>query len=216
MSEVYFEPWVGDEYSIGIKGKKIMVLGHNHYCDCRPTCQCCPVVDCKLFTLGVIKKYLEKPYYDSSEDKSRWRLTYNNFEKAFFSRDLNDDERRELWNHLLFYNLVQEAMPDPNTIPNREQYANAIEPFRSILREHKPDVILAWGNGAYNHTPNDYGVEIESIEYGRVRCIGWRYLGYEHPIDIFKIRHPSRCFSYRKWNVIINKILNSEYSCPNF
>ena len=215
MSEVYFEPWVGKEYSIGINGKKIMVLGHNHYCSDKPSCQCCTEAACKKFTQRIIRGYLEKPYYDSREDKNRWKLTYNNFERAFYSRNLNDDERSVLWNHLLFYNLVQEAMPDPYAKPNQEQYANAIDPFRSILRDYKPNVILAWGDGAYNHTPNDNGIEIEPIEYDGVRCIGWRYLGYDNLIDMFKIRHPSRYFSYRKWNVIINKILNSEYSCPN-
>ena len=33
MSNVYFEPWVGCQYSEGINGKRVMVLGHVHVCE---------------------------------------------------------------------------------------------------------------------------------------------------------------------------------------
>lgn len=46
MSNVYFEPWVGCQYSEGINGKRIMVLGHVHVCD---GCDNCGVEKCDDF-----------------------------------------------------------------------------------------------------------------------------------------------------------------------
>lgn len=209
---VFFEPWVGSEYEKGINGRRIMVLGHNHYCDKKPKCVYCRT-SCRTFTINIIKEYLQKPFYDSKDDSHRWKLTFNAFEKAWFGQTISNEKRNDLWKHLLFYNLIQEAMPDSNTQPTAKQYKDAEAPFRSILSTYTPNVILVWGNGAYNHTPNDSGVPIEPIEYEDQRSIGWRYLCYNEPIDIFKIHHPARSFSYIKWHNIITRIINGDYAC---
>ena len=47
MSNVFFEPWVGCQYSEGINGKRIMVLGHVHVCD---GCDNCGVEKCDDFS----------------------------------------------------------------------------------------------------------------------------------------------------------------------
>lgn len=56
MSNVYFEPWVGCQYSEGINGKRIMVLGHVHVCD---GCDNCGVEKCDDFsTQKVVEDYI--------------------------------------------------------------------------------------------------------------------------------------------------------------
>lgn len=47
MNNVYFEPWVGCQYSEGINGNRIMVLGHVHVCD---GCDNCGVEKCNDFS----------------------------------------------------------------------------------------------------------------------------------------------------------------------
>lgn len=103
-------------------------------------------------------------------------------------------------------------MSDPNAKPTAKQYADAQDPFRQTLQEYLPDVIIAWGNGAYDHTPNDGGVMIHPVEYDGAKAPGWRYLQYGKPIDLFKIHHPSRCFSAAKWHEVFWRIIASEYT----
>ena len=38
MNNVFFKPWVGQDYSKGFKHKKIMVLGASHYCNHSKDC----------------------------------------------------------------------------------------------------------------------------------------------------------------------------------
>lgn len=208
MSEVLFKPWIGSKYEEGINGKRVMILGHNHYCDERTVCDRCPVQDCLNLTTEIVEQYLKNPIPDSDH---RWKVAYNAFERAMCGKTPSEDERIDLWDHLLFYNLVQEAMPTPDTKPYAKQYSAALDPFRTVLEQFEPDVIFAWGNGAYNHTPNDGGSPISQIIFEKCSAIGWRYLNYSKPIDIFKIRHPSRSFSWRMWHEIVMKVLNSEY-----
>ena len=84
MSNVYFEPWVGCQYSEGINGKRIMVLGHVHVCD---GCDNCGVEKCDDFsTQKVVEDYIvwRKNGTIPSPGYEKWLQTYLNFVKAFF------------------------------------------------------------------------------------------------------------------------------------
>lgn len=76
MSNVYFEPWVGCQYSEGINGKRIMVLGHVHVCD---GCDNCGVEKCDDFsTQKVVEDYIvwrKKEQYHLQDMKNGFRLT---------------------------------------------------------------------------------------------------------------------------------------------
>ena len=76
MSNVYFEPWVGCQYSEGINGKRIMVLGHVHVCD---GCDNCGVEKCDDFsTQKVVEDYIvwkKTEQYHLQDMKNGFRLT---------------------------------------------------------------------------------------------------------------------------------------------
>ncbi len=78
MSNVYFEPWVGCQYSEGINGKRIMVLGHVHVCD---GCDNCGVEKCDDFsTQKVVEDYIvwrKTEQYHLQDMKNSFRLTSN-------------------------------------------------------------------------------------------------------------------------------------------
>jgi hypothetical protein len=40
ISEIKFEPWVGEEYLSGIDGKRLLVLGESHYHSCEDDPEC--------------------------------------------------------------------------------------------------------------------------------------------------------------------------------
>ncbi len=48
---IYFKPWIGSDYENGVNGKKIMVLGHCHYCN--------DGSDDENFTINIMKGYID-------------------------------------------------------------------------------------------------------------------------------------------------------------
>ena len=101
MSNVYFEPWVGCQYSEGINGKRIMVLGHVHVCD---GCDNCGVEKCEDFsTQKVVEDYIvwRKNGTIPSPGYEKWLQTYLNFVKAFFGFQPEPEvEETDFWNKI--------------------------------------------------------------------------------------------------------------------
>ena len=137
MSNVYFEPWVGCQYSEGINGKRIMVLGHVHVCD---GCNNCGVEKCDDFsTQKVVEDYIvwRKNGTIPSPGYEKWLQTYLNFVKAFFGFQPEPEvEETDFWNKIMFYNYLQLAVPTPTTQAPHDAYVRAQEPFISVINSY--------------------------------------------------------------------------------
>lgn len=88
-----------------------------------------------------------------------------------------DEERFETWQHVAFYNFVQEIVGEGSRIPPTPEAWKAAEaPFFEVVRELDPDVILVLGNRLWDKVPN---------------------LPPEYPVEWCSIMHPSSsCMSY--------------------
>lgn len=212
MSKVFYEPWVGTNYTKGIKGKRIMVMGHVHVCS---GCNECGNVkernECAFFTQNVVKDYLQ--WRSSGEVPSPeyrgWLKTYHNFAKAFLGLDADiERETTDLWDNILFYNYLQTSVPSYSSIPENNSYLQAQEPFIEVMNKYVPDLIIAWGNGAYDYIPEYNGHTLSPLVFENIMSPRYEYtLESGKKCIIMKIHHPSMFFSVRKWHELIHQAL---------
>ncbi|HIG9504431.1 TPA: hypothetical protein ACYFTC_005756, partial [Klebsiella pneumoniae] len=64
------------------------------------------------------------------------------------------EERREAWQHVAFYNYVQEFVGDAGRIrPTRAMWRDAATVLEEVVAELRPDVILVLGYQMWDHLP---------------------------------------------------------------
>lgn len=221
-SKVHFEPWVGDAYKTGLgicgfdkkdhivygtednPGVKVLVLGESHYCakaeDDKPS-----------LTNDIINDLL-----DPMSEHESYKNTYTKFIKSLSGHynHLAWAEKTKVWQHVVFYNYVQEALDKPRQKPNHTQFANAHKPFFEVLEKNNPDIVIVWGSRLYNNLPQcgkqllDLDLPLDLCGQNSIEI--WAYEVNGKWIPIMPIRHPSAAYSYRKWGTIIRTFINNQ------
>lgn len=175
-SKIFFKPWVGSEYnSGGVYGKKVLVLGESHYGD---------ATDATDETIGVVKEFVYE-YWGAP-----YQQTFLCFERALAGRELNQEEREQLWNSIMFYNYFQKSTTGPRTEPDMTAQKDSEEAFRELLESYQPDAIIVWGQRLYNLLPAWDGAE-SSIEVDGDSCPVWYYPIKGKSIPAMRVYHPS-------------------------
>lgn len=175
-SKIFFKPWVGSEYnSGGVYGKKVLVLGESHYGD---------ATDATDETIGVVKEFVYE-YWGAP-----YQQTFLCFERALAGRELNQEEREQLWNSIMFYNYFQKSTTGPRTEPDMTAQKDSEEAFRELLESYQPDAIIVWGQRLYNLLPAWDGSE-SSIEVDGDSCPVWYYPIKGKNIPAMRVYHPS-------------------------
>ena len=212
MKHVFFDPWVGLYYYSGINGKKIMIMGHVHVCG---GCYECGIIknrdkECASFTIKAVNNYIKwrETGENPTPEYKGWLKTFFNFTKAFFGYEPDfKQEKRELWDKVLFYNFVQTSVSKWNQKPNSVDYKKSQVPFMEVINEYNPDIILVWGSDAFNRTP-DGGKSDEPITFEDIIAERYIYtLNSGKQCSMIKIHHPSMYFSSSKWHEIIKLII---------
>lgn len=195
MSNVNFNPWVGENYSTGgIFSKKILVLGESHYCPKELSAQgrCAGGCFRKNMLTGCFSQTIDNVdaavnYYKGCP----YQQTFLCFERAVMGRVLSEEERKEFWNSVMFYNYVQFALPAARTAPSSEQMQTSEEAFREILENHQPDYIIVWGKRLYKALPDWGGYEekliLDNGDYAPI----WHYSINGKDIPAIRVYHPS-------------------------
>ena len=130
-SSVKFQPWVGDNYEN--ENPKILVLGESHYGSTEENKE--------IFTQNVIQSWalraegshkfftiIAKILSDKTED---W---------------LSDDDSKEFWNKVIFYNYIQDFVGESARIrPIDEMWKQAKKPFEEVLCKYQPDIVVVLG-----------------------------------------------------------------------
>lgn len=208
---VKFLPWVGDKYEYGIyydekgvlrygdgKGKKVLVLGESFYWGDEDDDTEENDKDVSLFVSDLIAQVV-------SENPDFNIRTFKRFENAMAYENEKWDlpERQDFWNHLIFYDYVQEPLTYPRFSPTEDQFRDGKDPFWQVIEACKPDIIITWGLRLYENLP-DEGEKGESIEYGDNVVETWRYKGR---IKVIPIIHPAApMFSTKGWYNFIKQM----------
>ena len=204
MKNVFFEPFVGEQYDKGYLGKKILVLGDSHYCgddrkaQCVQAGDCLKLPECHDFTSRVLRYFFE--YKEGVSGHQMWMNTYNRFTNVFLVEKggkVNYEQFMDFWNSIMFYNYVQVPMDGSRKEPTQKEYEDSQDAFFEVLEEYKPDLIDIWGWRLLGKLPkkNKSAADFKSLNasnsehYCYFEVAGKKILAYAHP-------HPSANFGY--------------------
>jgi len=151
MKNVFFQPYVGEEYHTGLSGKKVLILGESHYCnkieDAMTSCgkeeECLQLPECRNDTNKVINSFLD--YKQGVGQGAHWMRTYTRFTNVFLGGQASKEELLEFWESIMFYNYVQTATECPRVSPREDDFEQSQTAFFEVLEEYKPDLIIVWG-----------------------------------------------------------------------
>ncbi|NCT66558.1 MAG: hypothetical protein GXC76_02825 [Rhodanobacteraceae bacterium] len=170
MSDIVFEPWIGSKYRGDNRfGVRVLVLGESHYGDKSETR--------RTVTTEVVR-------WLAQDERHAF---FTKISKVLLGLDkttwIDDEVRGEVWEHVAFYNYIQEFVStDSRVSPLDEMWAAAPAPFLHVLSELEPNVVLVLGKRLSAHLPK--------IPDG---------------VEICCIQHPSTGFDYGLWNPIFSE-----------
>jgi|CXWL01.1.fsa_nt_gi hypothetical protein len=135
--------WVGDQYTNGLDGIRILVLGESSYGkDLKPTAP-----------QDLIRNYFI--------GHGAWRRTYTRFLKILSNETAapTTDERKDYWGRLAFTNYLScAAGHKAGDEPSNEMWGASLENFFGLLAwlNPQPDGVIVWGERLHNalaHNP---------------------------------------------------------------
>lgn len=195
MQNVKFLPWIGNNYSLGILEKRILILGDSHYC-ANPATEAVPQL-----TQNIIEDL-----FDATSLFEPYKNTYTKFERALSGRKmpLSDKQgKRKVWDDVMFYNYVQEAILGPREAPTQKQFKESEPGFFEVINQHKPHKVIAWGSRLYNNLPRK-GHQLPDLidSTDKVHEV-WAYsLDNGHVAEVIKCTHPSAGFTWEYWHEV--------------
>ena len=161
----FFEPFVGDNYSEGIYGKRVLVLGASFYCnqdgvsvdkETGEVKEKCPFYDDCAINQNTEKYDGKCPYNHNSplrklplteldengaeSYKRFWLLLYHYFQQPELSFD-------DIWGKMAFTNYVQHEIGGRWNTSAPDCRAEYLEMFEDTLltMKEQPDVVIVWG-----------------------------------------------------------------------
>lgn len=201
---VKFLPVVGDDYRLGISfddqgklvfgteespGKKVLVLGESHYSD-----EELPEEEMHSFTREVLKLFLE------AEERQNWMRTFVKFERALANCITDKEDSKKIWNHLMFYNYLQNMIQGPRLAGTTEEYERSVKPFLEVLKSYRPDYIIVWGKRLFENLSESSMGDKYVQDKGVAGCF-YSIDGYEG--KVIPVNHPSVGFAWDYWHGFI-------------
>jgi hypothetical protein len=147
MENVFFDPWVGDDYWDDDNYPRILVLSESHHGNYRG----------RDLTQSVVERYLE--YANGNARHEGWMSTFTRFTNVMIRNVLDYfDDEDEFWNSVVYYTYVQtRTMSGPRVSPSDEDFENSEDAFFEVLEEYQPDLIIVWGKRLWdNMSGNGY------------------------------------------------------------
>jgi len=165
MNSVTFKPWIGSKYATNnMFGKRVLVLGESHYG--------APEDRVPEMTVNAVRRWAqeERAAFFTKTAKLLLGLDSNTW--------LSDEQRAEVWEHVAFYNFVQQCPGEYSRIrPTLDMWQAGRQPFLEVVRALKPDVILVLGKQLSSWLPQ-----------------------LPNHIRMCNVQHPSTGFDYNLWN----------------
>lgn len=207
--------------------KKVLILGESHHWaeeDYDKTEDERSRKEATYYTYNVLKRYLDNYEHSTGRDRDHNYRFFDNIVKSIGVDP--ETERIKFWNSVYFGNYVEklcgvgDAKAKKAIRDNRTEYNSHLIEF--INKEHI-DYVFCYSYLTYNNLPScnsevgDTEVPHDSSEKPQIiKCIYKKGdkefcdVQLDHDIAVYKIRHPSRGFSYSKYAEIIKDIVKTE------
>lgn len=127
-----FEPWIGEKYlTDGLNGVRVLALGESHYGE--------PGDEHPRFTTQVVHDcvYNGRVAYFTKVAKLLRGLGSGIY--------MTNDDLRDTWDRIAFYNYVQQILPAPRVRPTEKMWKEAQEIFPSVIERLQPQLIIVMG-----------------------------------------------------------------------
>ncbi|WP_082791863.1 hypothetical protein [Aeromonas enteropelogenes] len=138
MTQIFFKPYVGDQYHSSHYGVRVMILGESHYGDAEDVSP--------DYTQYVVNEHAFRagsPFFTKITNLLRGKVG-----------EVSIEERHEVWRHVAFYNYIQEFVGDAGRIrPTSAMWERAACAFKEVVQELQPDVILVLGYQMWDWLP---------------------------------------------------------------
>ncbi len=172
-SSVKFQPWVGNNYEN--ENLKILVLGESHYGNAEENKE--------TFTQDVIKSWALR-----EEGSIKFFTTIAKILSDKTEVYLSDDNAKEFWHKVAFYNYVQDFVGEEARMrPTELMWEEAKLPFIQVVNKLKPNIVVVLGSHLGEYI-EEYADQFENTIF----CYWYhpstpRYFKYQKSLEDFKI-----------------------------
>ena len=215
---VKFRPWVGEKYhTVGIFGKKILVLGESHYCkeDKNRNPACIALGHCSYDCMNEVcysQTQDELEIISNNYTGVRYQQSFMTTAKSVMGKELTNAEICSFWENVAFYNYMQHSQSGPTRPIEFLQYDYS-EAFREVLESLMPDYIIVWGVRLWKtYLPEWNGIRSEIILENGDRTPVWTYNINGKEMHAICVHHPcmgkGRVWNY--WHAFLKEFLKLE------
>ena len=201
--KMFYRPYIGRLYEVGVRGKKILVLGASFYC---------PKTNCSFFNTCTSTTIKNSGLFDTICPEYRANgiclhdeptnsiengySTYQTFAKGL-SYIVGDNDYENIWSHFAFTNYVQFFLPsngenfrttNPNDLSERD-----FDAFIEVVKELSPDIVIVWGCVIKTSVKerNKYVFDKDKLKQNEDYLCHMRIPEVNHDIAIVNPNHPS-------------------------
>ncbi len=203
QKNIYYQPWIGKNYSIS--KKKIIIVGESFYnwgknesekeeIDKRTNKQ--------NFVRNLIK---EHGFPNTLEYNMKKGKLFINVEKTLLSKNnVEISESEALWESVVYHEFVQRPLSDRSERPNNQDYREGAEYLVSLIDILIPEFILFLGSD-HSKVQKVQNL-IKGIYYSKDAKIDGRiakrieFERNEKSINLIAVGHPSSSFFNYSWN----------------
>jgi hypothetical protein len=189
MSGIYFTPWKGEHYEESpLFGKRVLVLGEAHY----------DTWDGERHDLG--RDFTIRCVKDQTGG-AYTRAFWTKVAETFLGKKPTLEEKGKFWNSVAFYNFIQEAVHSGSrTAPLEESWRRSEGPFREVLADLRPQLVVALGERLWKNMPAADGSG-PSVERARMKETRRYSVPGGGSCLAYGIYHPSSSrFSLTEWH----------------
>lgn len=172
-------PWIGQSYSRGFNGRRVLVLGESHY---DWPARKFPV---ESLTIDCVQAHIDRG--DQSEQEFWCKI-----EELLTGARVTPGLRNAFWDQIAFHNYVVDLLEDGHARPTMAQWEASRAPFLALVANLKPHFILVLGMGTWINLPAEprKGPAIAEAKRSETCFYGWdggEALAYaiEHPMYRF-------------------------------
>lgn len=145
----FFKPFVGENYSVGLSGKKVLVVGDSFYCnnhDCKYFSECTDMVKKDSSKFDTVCPYY-KPRNLSDAPVGELGEQYGAYKTfgEFMSEYAEGTDSLTVWNNVAFTNYVQFFVPSATAHSKEAVSERDFEAFKETVMELRPDIVFVWG-----------------------------------------------------------------------
>ncbi len=203
MRNRFFNPFVGSNYTKGIRGKRVLVVGASFYCDQQacPYFSRCTDVDRKdssaFDTVCPAYQACGATLHDEPSNTIPDAPKSYQLFAAYLSSKVGRREYDDAWSYVAFTNYVQFILPAepghyrdtrPSDLSERD-----FEAFNETLRELQPHIVVIWGCifNSRVREQNAYLIDRSELERTDHYVCHLQVPGVDHPIAVINPYHPS-------------------------